>query len=376
MAYTQIDYKKRLEALREEMKKRNFDACILFSPLSEQWLSGTNVYEATCTVVPLDKPPIMICTMFEVPRLKDATWIEDVRYYYYGSLRVPPKSYPEAIKEVVNELGLSKATIGIEEDDVSHAFHKILTKQLPDAKLVDGATDCILALTAVKNREEIAILRKATEIADIGALAVIDGAEPGKTELELAGEVEHAMRRAGAERFWFDTILGSGYRSAFAIPYASDKIIQKGDVISFDIGPVYKGYCGDIASCVCLGEPTKEQRHLIETVMKVSESVLDRMRPGVPGSEIEKVNYEMAVKAGLGECYLHSSGRTTGIFHHQSPWFRLVEKKKLQANMVVMTGFALFKPEINCGVRVDNMLWVREDKTESLTKIPREVIIV
>ena len=115
---------------------------------------------------------------------------------------------------------------------------------------------------AVKDEEEIALIRTAEHIGDAAFRQVLELVRPGVTERELAFELELAMRRAGASGLSFETIVASGVRSAMPHGVASNKKIERGDLVVFDFGCVYEGYCSDMTRTIGVGTLSDAQKDL------------------------------------------------------------------------------------------------------------------
>jgi len=367
-----VDYARRLDSIRSIMVKHDLDACILFGIETQEYISGSYQHGApTAVLVPVEKDPVMITHAYELSRAKHESWLKDIRSFTMYGYERPVRGFLDTISDVTNEYGLNKARIGIEEDTVTIATYNSLKKLLLGAKFED-CSSVITEAIMVPSKEEIKILRSVAEIGDVGALTAMKLIEPGITELDVAGEIDRALYRAGAHHLWFPTCVGSGYRSCFVVPYATEKIIQSGDMVLIDYGWVYRGFHGDFATSFALGKPTKEQEALMGAVIKVTNSAIERIKPGVTGEEIDRSNRNMLKELGYEEYMLASSGRNINIKHHTEPWLRRGSKYELKEGMVLITGVTIQKPGVG-GMRLDNMVLVREDGCESLTKMPKEV---
>src|SRR5882757_2776312 len=169
-------------------------------------------------------------------------------------------TFVRALTEAAGRLGLSHATIGVDEAALGPALVEQLSQELPEAKVVD-ASSWALRVRARKLPEEIHRLERAARLAEDGVAAAISAAAVGVSERELANVVARTMADGGGmPRF---VVVASGPRSALADTFATDRTLRPGDLVRFDVGCLVDGYWSDIGRTAVVGEPdaTQTQRY-------------------------------------------------------------------------------------------------------------------
>ena len=227
----------------------------------------------------------------------------------------------------------------------------------------------------IKSEEELEKLRKAAALADYAIEVGCKEIAEGKTELEILMAIEFEMKKKGAEKMSFDTMVLSGPKTASPHGTPGDRKIQKGDFILFDLGVVYEGYCSDITRTVAFGEPSEKQREIYETVKKAEQAAIDMIRPGVKACDLDKAARDVITEAGYGEYFTHRLGHGLGISVHEFPSVTGTNEMELEEGMVFTVEPGIYHPEIT-GVRIEDDVVVTADGVEVLTKFPKELQII
>jgi len=279
------------------------------------YLTGVFQRWGTGMLVPLEGQPL-ICAV-EIERVKDEAVDPEALAFIGPGGYVSALYYSrlEAVAQQVKKLGLAKARLGIEKASLSATEMESLKSFLPEAELV-GAGDLVPALMLVKSPEELKFLRKLAAIADAGIQEALRCIHPGVTELEVSGLIDLAMKRLGAEKTWFPTHVASGYRSNFNMAYPTDKIIQNGDKIALDVGPMLNLYCGQLNVHVNLGKSQPAHRKVFADAAAILRTVLQAMTPGRKASDIFQVGMEKGRELGYREVLPHF-GRGIGIIDNE-----------------------------------------------------------
>ena len=173
-----------------------------------------------------------------------------------------------------------------------------LRERFPHAEFVD-ATALIHKLRAIKSSAEIALLRRAGELGDLGAAALYESARPGATEREVVAQIDGAMMRGGTEQMAYWTILGSGRKTIASCFLPTDRVLEEGDLVQLDCGPMVDGYKADFSRVVIVGKerPAATVR-LVETVAEVHERCAAKLRAGVRCSEIARTGLDVIERRG------------------------------------------------------------------------------
>lgn len=298
----------------------------------------------------------MLCSRLELDRARRDSSIRDVRAY--SPYRTPLRR-GERVKfckpwQLIADCLLELDARAIGFDCVKsaslrklRATHKASYRELPEL---------ILKMREIKSRQEIAKLRRAAKIAVKGMRCAAELIEVGRSELEIAAEAEHAMRRAGSEGTSFSTIVASGRNSWLPHSTATRRRLRQGDLIIIDLGAKYEGYCSDMTRTFALS-PTRKQLKLVELVKRAQRAAIARVRDGVRASAIDKVARDFISRAGYASYYLHSTGHGVGLEIHESPSLAPDSRGVLRKDMVTTVEPGIYLLGVG-GARWEDMVLV------------------
>ncbi len=227
----------------------------------------------------------------------------------------------------------------------------------------------VAALRMVKDKEEIALMRKAGELTSQGMKAAYDAVKPGAKEFEVAAEIEYAMRSRGSGPTAFESIVASGAYSAFPHGGCSGREIRSGDLIVVDIGATYNYYCSDMTRTFVAGKPSEKQLKIYETVKAAQEIAFEAVKAGVSIAELEAKARRVIADAGFNEFFIHRLGHGIGLEVHEPPSMSAANKSKLTKGNVVTDEPGIYVPGFG-GVRIEDTLLVNENGAERLTAGP------
>ncbi|MDH5437734.1 MAG: Xaa-Pro peptidase family protein [Candidatus Bathyarchaeota archaeon] len=303
------EYRQRLNRVRETMTREKIDLLFLSAPESLFYISGYQAewYQAQSTklwppasgtAVHVDHDNFIHFDTEEEEILSRFTSIStDTRIYRETT---ETTGMPSWIAKELKKEGWLPGTVGLEmwsyrpNRAVSEMFQSALEKE--GCKVVDG-TDIVREVRAIKSPQEIAYIEKAAEIADIGMNAAIESIRPGMTELEVYGEIVHAMAKAGGENPGIPVLVTSGPKTASLHALSSRKKIQRGEMINVDICGVYNRYHADIARSLSIGKPNPDVAKVVELSAKAYDVIAKLIRPNLPVAEFNqkmKAYYEEA----------------------------------------------------------------------------------
>ncbi|MBI3291510.1 MAG: aminopeptidase P family protein, partial [Elusimicrobia bacterium] len=191
-------------------------------------------------------------------------------------------------------------------------------------------------LREVKEPGEIGAVREAGRIAVLGVEHLRRHyLQPGIRECELAAEFERFIRQHGASKASFDIIVAAGPNSAFPHYITGDRIVQKNDVVLFDVGCVVHGYCSDLTRTVFLGTIPPQLRKINQIVERAQAAGMAAVRSGVLASQVDRAARKVISQAGYGPQFIHSTGHGVGIEIHESPFVSPTGRTVLQPGMVI-----------------------------------------
>ena len=251
-------------------------------------------------------------------------------------------------------------------DALSVERWRALTKETTDKTLPKIKGNLILELRKVKDREEIALMRKAGEVTSEGMKAAYEALAPGMKEYEVAAEIEYAMRKRGSYGTAFDTIVASGKYSAFPHGSCCNRVIREGELVVVDVGATYKFYRSDMTRTLVAGNPSEKQNRLHEIVKASQEAALKAINPKVKAKEIDYAARKIIEDAGYGEYFVHGLGHGVGLEVHELPTLNSYSKETLAAGNVVTNEPGIYLVGYG-GIRIEDMVVVQKNGPEKLT---------
>jgi Xaa-Pro aminopeptidase len=270
--------------------------------------------------------------------------------------------------------GLGIPTVGIEGNSITVNQLEAMQKGLEGVEL-KPTSDVVETLRRIKDEGEIERIRAACGIVDRAFEYILGQLRPGISEREVAAELEYWMKKAGSEDEAFPTIVASGARSALPHGRASGKLLEKGDLITFDFGARVGGYHSDLTRTVVLGQATERQREVYEVVLDAQMAALAALRPGMTGKEADQVARDRIAAHGLGENFSHGLGHGLGRHVHDHPALSQRAEITLEPGMVVTVEPGVYLEGWG-GVRIEDDVVLRDGGIEILTHAPKELIEV
>lgn len=265
--------------------------------------------------------------------------------------------------------------VGFEDQVTTYADFNKLKDNLKQVQAWVGAGDSVNELRLVKTDEELALMQKASEIADKAFMRLLEIIKPGLSEKEGAAYLEYQMRLLGADGVSFDTIFAAGKNSSMPHAVSTDYKVRNGDFITIDFGCKYKGYCSDTTRTVAVGSVSEEQREIYGIVLRAHKSGLAAVRPGVTGGEVDASARNIINEAGYGNYFGHATGHGVGLYIHEEPRFSPNVKTVYESGMTGTIEPGIYLPG-QFGVRIEDMIAVTDDGCRSFTKLPKEIMIL
>jgi len=287
----------------------------------------------------------------------------------------PGTSYDQALVEVLETLkGL---TIGFESNHLTVRRHHYVAAALADrawqSPLID--TDGIVeGLRVCKDAWEVARLRDAGGRLSTVAKCILSKALAGRAESDVAAEIELQMRKAGFERPAFDTIVAAGPNAALPHGRASDREIQRGDLVVLDFGGVLDGYCTDLSRTVTAGNGGVRELQLIGQVIEAQAAAFTAVMPGGLPEAVDAAARATFERHGIAAAFTHGTGHGLGLEVHEAPRVTRARpdhsEPPLAAGMVLTLEPGVYFPGWG-GVRIEDDVLVTPDGAEWLTDVPR-----
>ena len=349
--------------IREELNKRSLDALLITDEKNQRYAAG---FPFTDGAVLVGKEKAFLIT--------DSRYIEAAQQQAEGAeVRLFDKTHPLTmkIKEALGEIGAEK--IAAEDQSLCHAAFIGWEKKLGTE--LEGVGDLFAVLRAVKTEEEIASMIHAQRISEAALDEVLHIIKPGMTEREVAAELVYRMLRHGSEGNSFDPIVVTGAKTSMPHGVPGDKVIRTGDFVTMDFGCLKDGYCSDMTRTVAVGSATDEMKNVYHTVLKAQLAGIAAARAGLLGKDIDAAARKVIADAGYGEYFGHGFGHCLGLEIHEPPIAGPTGNMPLPAGSLSSAEPGIYLPG-RFGVRIEDVMIIREDHAEVITKAPKSELII
>ena len=321
------EYKERRITVDRLLRERGIDCAILMGPEAQYWLCGYDSFlgallPQALIFTPEDHFPVLALWDADVAIAHHTSIVEHFRTYRFG-VDEPAKIFSEIASKKAP--GMRRIGLDLSSRAVTFAFGRTLTRLLADIDVIDIAGD-MAGLRAIKSPAELALMRRAGGYGRKGLDAARAHAKPGVTEIELAAEIEYAMRRAGSDYCSIPTELTTGPRSVLGHGTPTNRKLQPGDLVHVEIGGVERRYnCIAIQTLVVPGAPaTRAAQGLHDVALRCLRAGLAQLRPGVPAADVEAPALEIIRRAGQGDNFKMRFGYGVGIGYPPS-WLETLQ---------------------------------------------------
>jgi len=276
--------------------------------------------------------------------------------------------FEETLKDIIVKTGSKR--IGFESNHLTVQQYKKISQLASGIEWHELSLD---SLRRIKDENEIVVLRKAASIADAAFKHILSLIKPGVTEKDIALELDFFMRRSGAEKNAFDFIVASGTRSSLPHGVASDKLLQRGDMVTMDYGCVFENYFSDITRTLALGMVDPQLVHIYGVVQQAQQVALRALRPGIKASTVDKIARDIIVSHGYGQYFGHGLGHGVGLAIHEEPRLAPSDHTILEPGMVVTVEPGVYLPGLG-GVRIEDTVLITAGGCERLTVSSKDFI--
>jgi Xaa-Pro aminopeptidase len=343
------------------LKKKSIEGILFFSPENIRYLTGFSGSEGYL-LVDEDEHLLLVDSRY-ITQARDEAWGCRVSQVEKGIVGVAGQ---------VSSLGFRR--LGFEAQGISVARFEQLQKALEKMELVP-IKDELERLRGSKTAEEMAWMREAIQVAEGAWQECQVLVKPGAQEADLALELDCRMKKRGAERMAFDTIVASGPRAALPHAQPTTRSLEQGDLLLFDFGCRFRGYCSDESCTVIVGRATDEQRHIYGIVKDAHDRAIEAVRPGVKLAAIDAAAREHIDQAGHGAHFGHGTGHGIGLGVHEWPVVGKDSPDVAEEGMVFTIEPGIYIPGWG-GVRIEDIVVVIADGCEVLTAISKDLTVV
>ncbi len=359
-----MDYPKRIARLQALLRRKKIDALLVSQPENRRYLSGFRggdhgIAETSGVLLIPAKGSVRLLTDFryKLQAEREVPWAEVI---VYG------KGLLFLLGELLEDLCVRSPAF--ESHYTLHSFAAKMTAMLGKKGIATIPTeDIVETMRQVKDEEEIELIRRAVRLNEEVFAEIYGGIAGYQSEIDIALAIESTMRRRGAEGPSFATIVASGENGALPHAVPGRQPIARDGSLTIDMGLVQDGYCSDMTRNFVPGQATGRYLELHRLVRQAQLAGMAAIRAGVRGCDADRAARKVIADAGYGEYFGHSLGHGVGLAVHEEPRLSFRNKKKLRTGMVVTVEPGIYIPGWG-GIRLENMVVVREDGCENLNR--------
>jgi Xaa-Pro aminopeptidase len=345
-----------LVALKARLQRRGLDAMLISQPHNRRFLSGftplDHGIEESAGVLLIrrrGRPLLLTDSRFELAARQDAPEFDVV---------IHRKGLPALLRRLLPSLQITSCAF--ESHYTLHATAETLLALGAEISVAFvPLSGLVEKMRLIKDEAALAKIEQAVLLNEAVFQEVYHGLLPGMSEIEVALAIEATMRRRGAERPSFETIVAAGPNSALPHAVPTARPIREGEPLVIDMGLILDGYCSDMTRTVVLGRPDAKTTEIIRLVRKAQLAGMAAVRAGVTGRQVDSRARAVIKEGGYGQAFGHGLGHGVGLAVHEGPGLSPRFTKKLAAGMVVTVEPGIYIEGWG-GVRLENMVVVEK----------------
>jgi Xaa-Pro aminopeptidase len=354
---------KRNELISKHLKEHDLDAFLSIKASNILYSSGFTGGEGIVIVFSSGRTILLVDGRYTYQAKTQA--FSNVEVFEYQ---------PKQLWDMISEYIQNAQFIGLEGETHLSLYLRLYDK-FPE-KSWKNTPDFFELIRMKKEENEINILQQAAYIANQSYLAMLNHVKQGISEAELSAILEFEMKKRGGQKVSFDTIVASGKRSAMPHGVASEKVIEHGDLITFDFGVFYQGYASDTTRTVAFGKPKDtEAEKIYRIVLDAQKKAIDGIQEGVLCSDIDMLARDYITQQGYGPYFKHSTGHGVGLEIHELPRISSDNKVPLLNGMVITVEPGIYLDE-RFGVRIEDSIVVLEKSYLNLSQLEKDKLLI
>jgi Xaa-Pro aminopeptidase len=354
----------RADGVADALEEREADMLLVTDLVNVRWLTGFTGSNAAAVV----------------GREGSRRFVTDFRYLTQSAEEVDPAWEREIAVDLLAGAvkglpGSGELRLAFDDAHMSVKDHGRLAGMLRAGIELVPAGGAIETLRAVKDADELEAIRAAARLADDALTEVLGRGLVGRTEREVALDLEFTMRRMGAQAASFPPIVAAGEHGALPHATPRDVAIAAGTLVVVDWGAQLDGYASDCTRTYATGDIDPRDGQVYELVLQAQEAALAAVRPGPTGREVDAVARSIIDAAGHAEHFGHGLGHGVGLDVHEGPRLSKQGETALAAGMVVTVEPGVYVPGA-VGVRIEDLVIVTDDGAEVVSSLPKELQFV
>ena len=302
-------------------------------------------------------------------------FLTDFRYVTQAAAQVEGFERAEGRQDLLREAAAPMSgRVGFDDAHLTVRQHRRLGELAPDGVELVPAGGLVEQLRAVKEPRELDAIRASAALADDILGYVADRGLAGRTERDVAIDLEREMRARGGDPS-FPTIVASGPHGALPHAEPRDVEIAPNVLVTVDLGAIVDGYCSDCTRTFATGPLPADAAEVYQLVHETQERALGEVRAGASGKDVDAAARKLIADAGHGEHFGHGLGHGVGLEIHEGPRLSSLSDDTLAAGNVVTVEPGVYVPGRH-GVRIEDLVVVTEGECEVVSAFPKTLIVL
>jgi Xaa-Pro aminopeptidase len=372
--FPQEEYKSRIKRLQTAMGKQGLDLLmltsidnIIYTTGYRSWYFSSRFRPVIC-MVPQTGEPVVIVRLLEKYTVEYTSWVRNI--WCWGSKRSYAKelmadSLLDICAKAITELGSPRAVVGIEAGEglrfnAPLIFLEELKMKMTGVKFTDGS-QAIQTTRMIKSPFEVDLIRQACRITEQAIKKAIFQIKPGMSEETISSIVASEMAAAGIDRISYLTVISGREKYPTFNAYSTNRKVEKGDIVLFDISGHYKGYASDLTRCAYVGKAPENFKKMAEVSCQSVQAGIQKAQPGVPLSEVNRAAEEVIINSGYQDYLLHSSGHGIGLEVVEYPFIDSQQNCVVEPGMVFAIEQGIYPYDLGKGVSTISSCFRSED---------------
>ena len=339
----------------ERLQARLEEPLLVTEPANVRYLSG---FESTNAALVVDRERVRLFADFRYAvagrAVEGVEFVETERALYAGLAR------------------LLSGRIGFEREHLTYAGYELLSAAGVDLAPRSGLVE---RLRAVKDESELDTIRRAAAITSRAFERVSREPFVGRTERELAWRMEELLHELGGHGTSFPPIVAAGPTGSTPHAHPGDRRIEAGETVIVDAGCVLDGYSSDCTRTFATGPLPPELKDAYGVCLEAQLAALDALRPGLVARDVDAVARDRIAAAGLGEAFGHGLGHGVGVALQEDPRLAQTSEWVLEPGNVVTVEPGIYLEGLG-GIRIEDLVVVRDGPPEILTSFPKDLVSV
>jgi Xaa-Pro aminopeptidase len=356
------EYGQRRQAVGQGLAARKLDAMLVAYSANLRYLSGFTGSNGSLLVLP-DRAILFTDPRYQIQAPQEVNC----------QVRVAKGPLVASIAALISRLRLRR--VGYEPPRMTCDWFDALRRNVPSRASLEPVNGWIEQLRMIKSPGELERIRRSVETNSRAFEQVLKRVRAGITEQDLAAELEYRMRRLGADKPAFETIVAGGKRGALPHAQPTAARLETGGLVVVDMGAVQDGYCSDMTRMLFLGSPGPKVMRTYRAVLEAQAAATDAVRPGVSTAYVDRQARKVLQGYGLDAAFVHSTGHGLGLEIHEPPRIGKRDKARLEAGMTITIEPGVYLEGFG-GIRIEDTVVVTAAGCEILTPTSKDLHVV